>query len=58
MLAISAILTISVILPIKAPIFSIAFITAISATAVNNRYLREQPLPYFNNSCGSASGNN
>ena len=38
--------------------FIIVSITAMSATAVNNRYLQKQPLPYFSSSCGSALGNN
>ena len=36
----------------------IVSITAISATAVSNRYLQGRPLPYFNSSCSSALGNN
>ena len=48
----------SVISPIKVPISIIVSITAVSATAVNNRYLWGQPLPYFSGSCGLASGNN
>ena len=40
----------------KVPISIIASVTAVSATAVSNRYLRGQPLPYFNSSCSSALG--
>ena len=42
----------------KAPMSIIASITAVSATAVSNGYLRGQPLPYFSSNCGSALGNN
>ena len=52
------ILAISVISPIKVLMFIIVSITAVSATAVSNGYLRKQPLPYFSSSCGSALGNN
>ena len=45
---------ISVILPVKALIFIIVSVIAMSATAVSNRYLWGRPLPYFSNSCGSA----
>src|SRR6266700_7965387 len=47
---------ISIVSPVKAPISFIAFIIAVSVTAVSNRYLQGQPLPYFSGSCGSASG--
>ena len=39
-------LAISVILSIKVLMFIIVSVTAVSATAVSNRYLRGQPLPY------------
>ena len=51
-------LAIFVILPIKVSMSIIISITAISATAVSNRYLQGWPLPYFSNSCNSALGNN
>ena len=40
----------------KVPISTIVPVTAVSATAVSNRYLQKQPLPYFSNSYSSASG--
>ena len=51
-------LAMSTILPVKALMSIVVSITAVSATAVSNRYLWGQPLPYFSSSCGSALGNN
>ena len=51
-------LAIFVISPIKVSMSIIISITAISATAVSNRYLQGWPLPYFNSSYSSALGNN
>ena len=51
-------LAISAILPVKAFISIIVSITAVSATAISNKYLQGQPLPYFSSSCSSALGNN
>jgi len=48
---------ISAILPIRAPISIIASVTAVSATAINNKYLRGRPLPRFSDSYGLALGN-
>jgi hypothetical protein len=47
---------ISIILPIRVSISIIAFIVAVSAIAISNRYLQGQPLPRFSGSCGSALG--
>jgi hypothetical protein len=49
---------ISVISPIRVPISIIASVTAVSATAVSNRYLRGRPLPRFGGSYSSALSNN
>ena len=49
-------MAISIILPVKAPISIIVSVTAVSATAVSNRYLRGWPLPYFSSSYSSALG--
>ena len=54
-IVISAIFT---VLPIKAPISFIASITAVSVTAINNKYLQGRPLPRFSSSCGLALGDN
>ena len=43
-------------MPVKVPISIIASVTAVSTTAISNRYLQGRPLPYFNSSCGSALG--
>ena len=51
-------LAISVISLIKAPISIIVFITAVSAIAVNNKYLWGRPLPYFSSNYGLALSNN
>ena len=51
-------LAISIISPIKVPMSTIVPVTAVSATAVSNGYLRRWPLPYFSSNCGSALGNN
>ena len=51
-------LAISVISLIKAPISIIVFITAVSAIAVNNKYLWGRPLPYFSSNYGLALDNN
>ena len=51
-------MAISVILPVKIPISIIASVTAVSATAINNKYLQGQPLPCFGGSYSSALGNN
>ena len=48
-------LAISAISPIKAPMSIIASVTAVSATAVSNRYLWGRPLPRFSSNCGLAS---
>ena len=50
-------MAISAILPVKVSISIIVSVIAISATAISNRYLLGQPLPYFSSSCGSALGN-
>ena len=47
---------ISAILPVKVPISIIVSVTAVSATAVSNRYLQGRPLPHFNSSCSLALG--
>jgi hypothetical protein len=47
---------ISAILPVRASISIIASITAVSAIAVSNRYLRGRPLPRFSGSYSLASG--
>jgi len=38
--------------------FIIASVTAVSITAISNRYLWGQPLPRFSGSYGLALGNN
>jgi hypothetical protein len=47
----------SIISPIKAPISIVASITAISSTAISNRYLRGRPLPRFSGSYSLALDN-
>ena len=49
-------LAISVVLPVKAPMSFIVFITAVSVTAVSSGYLWGRPLPHFSGSCGLALG--
>ena len=51
-------LAISAISPVKVPMSTVAPVTAVSATAVSNRYLWGRPLPYFSSSYSSALGNN
>jgi len=50
-------LAISTISPVRASMSIIASVTAVSATAISNRYLQGRPLPCFGGSYGLALGN-